>query len=445
MKTIIVGGGRLGKQLAETLPDSVIIEKNHSKVQMLRAHYGNNRVIEGTGTSREILKEAGIEKADAIVVATDNDHTNYLIALLAEEFGVPKVIVRVDDPQNVDIFHQIGIETIICPAIIAAKMINSTLYPTAREITEVHVFENSPFEGKRVGEISLPADCNVVAILRGYQLVRPTDDLLLKKGDHLIMCSLTGVAPIAKDVISGVGEKLRPFENIMTVVRSDGDLEAIKETAYLAKNFDIQSVIISGDDVLIKEAVRIAESFGVSLQTCPMNISRLENLIPSLPSDLSNIQCVAIRLDSRYNRSANKKDMLRFIKSSRIPILITKGTFPYSKILTIMGSAEVCEYSVTVALKMALLTGAELHVMNYRDPEDVEQERMLNIKRMGNMYGIEVKEEVVEGNPTIEFVSRVTSEEFDLTVVNWESNILKKDVLRRMFFEASMSILIYVR
>ena len=96
-----------------------------------------------------------------------------------------------------------------------------------------------------------------------------------------------------------------------------------------------------------------------------------------------------------------------------------------------------------MALKVAMLTGADLHVMNYRDPEDLEQERMLHIKRLGRMYGINVKEEMVEGNPTIEFVSRVTSERFDLAVINWESTTLKKDVLRRMFFEAPMSILVY--
>lgn len=445
MKIIIVGGGRLGKQLAETLPGSVIIEKNHTKVEMLRATYGNDRVIEGTGTSPEVLKKAGIEHADAIVIATDNDHTNYLIALMAEEFGVPKVIVRVDDPQNVDIFHQIGIETIICPAIIAAKMINSTLYPVAREITEVHVFENSPFEGKKIGELSLPADCRVVALLRGHQLIRPTDDLVLKKGDHLILCSLTGVTPHAKDIIPGDWERLRPFESIMAVVRSDEDLLAVRETVYLAKHFDIRPVIVSGDDELKGKAVRIAEDSGISIDTHVMDIPRLEDLFKSLPPDLRNIQCVALNVDGGGDQRASRKDVIKFIKSSRAPILITKGTFPYSKILTIMGAAEVCEYSATAALKMALLTGAELHVMNYRDPEDVEQERMLNIKRLGNMYSIDVREEVVEGNPTIEFVSRVTSREFDLVVANWESNIIKKDILRRMFFEAPMSILVYTR
>jgi hypothetical protein len=134
---------------------------------------------------------------------------------------------------------------------------------------------------------------------------------------------------------------------------------------------------------------------------------------------------------------------VRFVRSSRVPILICRGTVPYSKIITIMGVDDICERSANFALKMALLTGGELHVMNHRDPEDIEQNRMLQIKRLGKMYDINVVEELVEGNPTIEFVSRVTSERFDLAVINWDSFILKRDVLKRMFFEAPMSVLVY--
>jgi len=445
MKVIIVGGGRLGKQLANTISNSIIIESDRGKIPSLIQAYGSRRVIEGTGISEDTLRQAGIEEASAIVIATDSDHTNYIISVMAEKFNVPKVVVRVDDPDNVEVFHQIGIETVICPAIIAARMINSTLYPDAREVSEIHVFDDSPLKGKKVCEIAVPENAIVAALLRGHNLIKPAEDLVMEKGDHLIICSAGKIAPAAEDLISGGQEKLRPFDNILAVIRTKDDLDVVlNETLSLAGSFDIDLNVVSHVPELLQEGIERGRETGVSITPHEINSEGLGELGWICKNDLGHVKCVALSasLNGRSQR-VESKELVRFIKHSKIPVLLCRGITSYNRIITIMGTENICERSANFALKIALLTGADLHVMNHRDPEDIEQTRMLEIKRMGKMYDIKVVEELVEGNPTIEFVSRVTSDHFDLAVINWDSFILKRDVLKRMFFESSMSVLVY--
>jgi len=445
MKVIIVGGGRMGKQLAMDLPQSTIIENDANKIDDLISNFGEERVIEGSGTSEEMLKRAGIANSDVLVVATDSDHTNYLVAIMAERYKVPKIIVRVDNPDSIDNFKQIGIATIICPAITAARMINSTLYPETQEVSEIGVCEDSPIKGKSVSEMDLPDKAMVVAILRGHHLIKPSDDLILEKGDHIIVCSTGGLHKEVEDVINGGQERLRPFDNIMSVVNEEKDLGSVlKEAMCFATNFDIGLTVSSTSMELIDKSLAKVSKRGIQAEFKQVNSTGLGELTWILQKELPDIQCVAVRVRREgRGRRAEAKEILGFIKASRIPVLVSKGTCPYRRMITIMGYEDRCELSANLALKVALVTGADLHVMNYRDPEDIEQKRMLHIKRMGKMYDIDVTEDVVEGNPTLEFVSQLTQGNYDLAVINWDAKIIKRDVLKRMFFEAPMSILVY--
>jgi trk system potassium uptake protein TrkA len=445
MKVIIVGGGRLGKQLAMDIPESIIIENDNDKIDHLINLFGRERVLEGTGTSEELLKNSGISETDALVVATNSDHTNYLVAIIAERYKVPKIVVRVDDPDNIDIFKQIGIETVICPAITAARMINSALYPDTKDISEICVFEESPHKGKKIKEMDLPENSMIVAVLRGQHMVRPREEMVLEKGDHVILWSTGGLPKEVEEIVNGGEEKLRPFDSILSVVNDNKEISSVlEESICFATNFDIKLTISSASQEVIDESMEMALARGINTDFKKVNSPGMGELSWVLQNELPDIQCVVLGVkDIERGRRSETKEILGFIRASKIPVLISKKTCPYKRIITLMGYEDQCEWSANLALKVALMTGADLHVMNYRDPEDTEQRRMLYLRRMGRMYDIDVTEEIVEGNPTIEFVSRVTSGEFDLAVINWDANMIKRDVLKRMFFEAPMSVLIF--
>jgi trk system potassium uptake protein TrkA len=77
----------------------------------------------GLGIDEDVLRQAGIEEADAFAAVTDSDYTNIMACLMAKEiFRVPRVIARISEPKREKIFHQLGLET-ICPSILGAQSV----------------------------------------------------------------------------------------------------------------------------------------------------------------------------------------------------------------------------------------------------------------------------------------------------------------------------------
>lgn len=128
--TIVVGCGQLGASLANTLSDGgssvLIIDSNPKSFSKLSASYGGITLV-GDGTEMNLLADADIKRATAVVVVTNNDNINILIAQIAkEQFQTPYVIARLYDPERECVYQEFGIET-ICPAVLSAKEIDRIL------------------------------------------------------------------------------------------------------------------------------------------------------------------------------------------------------------------------------------------------------------------------------------------------------------------------------
>lgn len=128
--TIIVGCGRLGANLANTLSDSgenvLIMDTCKDSFRRLSSGFGGLSVV-ADGTDFTALKEADIDNATAVVVVTNNDNTNIMIAQIARHvFKVNLVIARLYDVERECVYKEFGIDT-ICPAVLSAKEIDKLL------------------------------------------------------------------------------------------------------------------------------------------------------------------------------------------------------------------------------------------------------------------------------------------------------------------------------
>ena len=118
MKAIVVGCGRVGSavaiQLQESGWDVTTLDENEDSLVRLGEHWTGGFLV-GHGMDLALLREAGIEEADAVVVTTDGDNTNLVIAQAAvKQFDVPTVIVRVLDPARAEFYAERGLN-IVCP------------------------------------------------------------------------------------------------------------------------------------------------------------------------------------------------------------------------------------------------------------------------------------------------------------------------------------------
>jgi trk system potassium uptake protein TrkA len=126
MRALVIGCGRVGSTVAKRLAsdgwDVAVIDEREEALERLGERW-DGRFIVGHGMDTRVLLAAGIEDADAVVVATDGDNTNLVIGQVAQRrFGVDFVVVRVLDPARAELYAELGLNTIS---------------PTARAIDEL--------------------------------------------------------------------------------------------------------------------------------------------------------------------------------------------------------------------------------------------------------------------------------------------------------------------
>ncbi|VBB45531.1 TrkA-N domain protein [uncultured Desulfatiglans sp.] len=127
---VILGCGRLGAYLAIQLSRSgdsvVVIDRDETAFDSLSADFSGFRIL-GDGTHMQVLRKAGVEKADIFISTTDNDNVNVMTAQVARKiFDVPQVLARVLDPKREEIFTQLGIDA-ICTTTLSAHVFLQTI------------------------------------------------------------------------------------------------------------------------------------------------------------------------------------------------------------------------------------------------------------------------------------------------------------------------------
>ncbi len=135
MYIIIVGSGRVGSELARFLADAghnvVVVDKDAASFKNLGADF-NGVTVSGDGFDVDLLKEAGIEQADAFCTVTDNDNANIMSGQVAKKiFHIPKVIARVNNKQYTHIYQELGID-IVNSATVLASLIKDKLVSSSQ-------------------------------------------------------------------------------------------------------------------------------------------------------------------------------------------------------------------------------------------------------------------------------------------------------------------------
>jgi len=199
MRTIIVGGGRVGRSLATQLEsrDEFVVMIDDDEEQCRLAREAGFRVFEGDGTTEATLEEAGIDDAKAVVAVTDDDDVNLLVCQTVNtKFDVENVYARVNRPENVDAFESLGVTAVDSPQATAYALDNEIERPAmahwmndlgnAHDILEIEVTAES-LAGKSVREINdeIPGGCLIAEVGRGSDAHVPDPDEEIECGDHV--------------------------------------------------------------------------------------------------------------------------------------------------------------------------------------------------------------------------------------------------------------------
>lgn len=204
MKVIIVGGGKtlyfLSKSFTDKGYEVVVVNRDHEECVQMARHL-KALVVEGDGSDVQILRDAGALGADAVLAITPNDQDNLVICQIATlQCGVHRILAKANDPDNAEVFRQLGIPAFSTTQIIgnliqerAALDDVMNLLPVGEgrvNVTEVVLSSESPVAGKHLRDIMLPDNALVAVVIRNGQAIVPRGDNKLLQGDRVILITL---------------------------------------------------------------------------------------------------------------------------------------------------------------------------------------------------------------------------------------------------------------
>ena len=436
MNIIIVGLGKVGVKLTERLSkeDNINITVVDTRREIIQEIVNTYDVmgVSGSGTSIDTLEEAGVQKADVLIAATNSDEINLLTCLLAKKTGGCKTIARVRDPQygkEIHLFKEdLGLAMIINPEFIAANEMARVLrFPSAIEIDtfakgrieilKFRIKEGSPLTGVKLFELKtkIGGDVLVCGVERGEEAFIPAGSFELQEGD---LVSIVASVEEATAFLKKVGIKTDRAKDAMIIgggttavylanrlIKAGIDVKIIEHNSARCEELVSlvpKATIINGDGtenaVLLEEGIETADSV-VALT----NIDE-ENVLLSLYAKtktkgkiITKINRIAydevistLGLDTIiYPKEITADYITRFVRALNNSIGSNVETMHY----ILEGKAEALEFNV---VENSPITHIKLEELNLKDGTIVAC-----INRNGTIITPRGKDMIIPGDTVI--------------------------------------------
>ncbi|MCZ3385928.1 MAG: TrkA family potassium uptake protein [Actinomycetia bacterium] len=200
MRVAIAGAGKVGRSIAGELlghgHDVLLIDPD---VTTYRTDLAEATWLQADACEISSLDEANLHTCQVTIAATGDDKVNLVISLLAKtEYGVPRVVARVNHPKNEWLFNEgWGVDVAVSTPRLLSALVEEAV--SVGDVVRLMEFEqgdanlveltlpdDSPVVGSRVGDITLPPDTTLVTIVRDRRVITPSPDDPLESGDELL-------------------------------------------------------------------------------------------------------------------------------------------------------------------------------------------------------------------------------------------------------------------
>jgi trk system potassium uptake protein TrkA len=218
MNILIVGGGRIIYFLVKTFLSRgytvTIINRDRQECRILSRQL-KATVVYGDATDSNLLTGACTSSMEIVLALTPNDQDNLVICQLAAQyFGVPRTLALVNDPDNEELFRQLGVTTAFSTTHMISSLIDQrtgiediiNLFSVADGkviVTEVMLNQTCPVVGRSLAEIDLPANCLMACILRDQKPVIPRGSTELKISDRIVLITMPDNHGLVLKAITG--------------------------------------------------------------------------------------------------------------------------------------------------------------------------------------------------------------------------------------------------
>ena len=211
-RLVIIGAGNVGLEVARTLekrPERIrvkMIERDRARAEYAADLLERTIVLNGDGLSAELLDEADIQHADAVLAVTEDDKTNILACVRAKQSGAKMAIALFNDPTLAPMIGELNIDAYINPrATTVSTILRHIRHGRVRdiysigdaeaEVIEAQVLSTSSMSGHAVRDIEFPEGALIGAVQRGNRVIKPTPDTRIEEGDIVLIFALTKDVP----------------------------------------------------------------------------------------------------------------------------------------------------------------------------------------------------------------------------------------------------------
>jgi trk system potassium uptake protein TrkA len=220
MRVAIAGAGAVGRSIGRELVEHghavMLIDRDPEKVDPSRVPQAEWLLADAAELAS--LEEARLQDCDVVISATGDDKVNLVVSLLAKtEFAVRRVVARINHPNNEWLFTEAwGVDVAVStPRVLAALVEEAvsvgdlvrlmTFRQGQANLVEITLPPAAPVVGKSVGDVHLPRDAALVAIVRGARVVVPTPDEPLEGGDELLFVAVQDAEAELRVLVCGDG------------------------------------------------------------------------------------------------------------------------------------------------------------------------------------------------------------------------------------------------
>ncbi len=207
-RVVLIGGGNIGLAVARELdarPDIKLklIERDRDRAEAAAERLRRTVVLHGDGMAADLMAEAGVPRADAVLTLTADDRTNLLAAVRAKLAGARMVDALINDATLMPLAANLGIDGLISPRAVTVSSILRhirrgrvrdvyALGDSEAELIEAQVLPGSALAGQRVREIQLPRGALIAAIEKQGEVLKPRPDTRIDQGDLVLIFALSG-------------------------------------------------------------------------------------------------------------------------------------------------------------------------------------------------------------------------------------------------------------
>jgi len=218
MRVVIAGAGKVGRSIARELREfgHEILVIDRDPTVLRPGSFDGISVLNADACELTSLEEAELGECQVVVAATGDDKVNLVVSLLAKtEFGVPRVVARVNHPKNEWMFGESwGVDVAVStPRMLSALVEEAVsvgdlvrLFSFGQgdaDLVEITLAAESPAVGSRVGDLAWPTDTVLAAIVRGKRVLSPSADDSLEIGDELFFVTAPSQEAQLQRLIAG--------------------------------------------------------------------------------------------------------------------------------------------------------------------------------------------------------------------------------------------------